>query len=226
MSSPLFSHALLVEDEPAFARVLLHALHEMNIPVRHAADLREARKILKSQTVDLILLDRNLPDGDGLSLLSQLPSARPAVLVLSARGELDDRVTGLNQGADDYLPKPFRLEEFEARLKAIARRVRPIPETPQPLWTIDLDRSRVFGPRGWQELTPLELKFFRILSENADKIVPRRKLLTEVWGMSLLTRTRSVDQFLARLRKYFELHPEDPQHFLTYRGQGYLFKRG
>lgn len=228
-NTPLFNQALLVEDEAAFARVLIQALSELNVPVHHVTTLREAKRYLNTKAVDLLLLDRGLPDGEGLRLLSTLRSPLPAVLVLSARGELADRIEGLNLGADDYLPKPFRLEELEARLRAIARRVPPAAAAPEtqtnePLWSVDRDRSRVLGPRGWQELTPLELKFFSVLAQNSGKIVPRERLLTEVWGMSLLTRTRSLDQFLARLRKYFENVPEEPVHFLTYRGRGYLFK--
>ncbi len=146
---------------------------------------------------------------------------------------MQDRVTGLTAGADDYLPKPFSWQELEARIRVLARRREGFsisqagganPEiTKNPLWLLDEGRLRVFGPRGWVMLTPLEFKLAARLIRAGGEIVTRDDLLKNVWGFTLLPKTRTVDHFLGRLRKLFEANPEQPRHFLTVRGAGYRF---
>jgi DNA-binding response OmpR family regulator len=122
---PLFSKALLVEDETALAEALKIALSRLKIPeVLHATTISTARALLDQNPTDLLILDRNLPDGDGLSLCTALREEgyQGSILCLTAKGELDDRIAGLNSGADDYLPKPFHWEELAARVRALSRR--------------------------------------------------------------------------------------------------------
>ena len=239
----LFSSALLVEDEPNLAIALEIALKKLLIPTQRAMTLKTARDFLDRKGIehfDFVLLDRNLPDGDGLSLCTSLRQQgyRGCILILTAIGQLEARVTGLNEGADDYLAKPFAWNEFEARVRALARRqtYAPLPSSnpvaaggartePSPLgWAVDINRLRVQGPRGWVELTPLEFKLASRLIEARGTIVTRDSLLKDVWGFTLLPKTRTVDHFLGRLRKHFEKNPEDPKHFLTVRGAGYRFE--
>jgi DNA-binding response OmpR family regulator len=229
-ATDLFRAALLVEDEPHLAGTLKIALRKLKIPTRHATTLEAARGLLKSAPADFLLLDRALPDGDGLELCRELRRAghQGAILMLTAQGQTEDRVAGLNAGADDYLPKPFSWEELEARVRALARRRAGFggnePPEQESLWRLDPDRLRVRGPAGWVELTPLEFKLASKLILAQGAIVTRDELLTDVWGFTQLPKTRTVDHILGRLRKRFEANPEQPDHFLTVRGAGYRFK--
>jgi DNA-binding response OmpR family regulator len=238
----LFDSALLVEDEPRLADTLKIALRKLEIPARHATTLAAAREQLRAAPVELVLLDRALPDGDGLALCEELRARgyAGAILMLTAQGQVEARVQGLDAGADDYLAKPFSWSELEARIRALARRNRrPAPmagaatdagapvatdaRAQPPLWTLEPERLRILGPPGWVELTPLEFKLASRLIRASGAIVTRDELLKDVWGFTLLPKTRTVDHFLGRLRKHFERNPEEPDHFLTVRGAGYRF---
>lgn len=239
MSALSFSRVLLVEDEPQLAQALGVALSKLGLRATRAATLEKARAALAVEFPELVLLDRMLPDGDGIQLLHEIAQARsarlegddPMVLILSAQDSTQDRVDGLNAGADDYLPKPFSFQELEARIHALSRRrARTSIESHAidsiaRVWRLDPSNLRVTGPSGAKTLTPLEFKFIQKLVESEGQIVSREALLKEVWGFSLLPRTRTVDQFLARMRRYFEIDAEKPRHFLTHRGAGYVFKR-
>jgi DNA-binding response OmpR family regulator len=229
----LFSYALLVEDERNLGVALEIALRKLGIRSDHAQTLTQAREFLENPQYlyDLIVLDRNLPDGDGLSLCAWLRNEgySGTILILTAAGDTEDRILGLNEGADDYLPKPFSWEELEARVRALSRRRAPLTGkpgkmTPPVRWQIDEARLRIHGPNGWIELTPLEFKLAIKLIEAKGTIVSRDDLLKDVWGFTLLPKTRTVDHFLGRLRKHFEKNPEEPKHFLTVRGAGYRFE--
>jgi two-component system, OmpR family, alkaline phosphatase synthesis response regulator PhoP len=221
-----FATALLVEDEPQLASSLEIALAKLQIKTRCASSISEAKKILSKFLPDFILLDRMLPDGDGLDICSWLRARNftGIILVLTASGHIHDRVIGLNSGADDYLAKPFSWEELEARIGALARRGKSPPSSGQTqLWLLDEPSLRIFGKKGWVELTPLEFKLAANLITHPGIIISRDQLLNKVWGFQLLPKTRTVDHFLGRLRKYFEQDPNLPQHFLTIRGAGYKF---
>jgi two-component system alkaline phosphatase synthesis response regulator PhoP len=244
--SPLFSSALLVEDEPNLMTALQISLGKLEIPTVYATTIAEARVWIEKIQPEFILLDRSLPDGDGLDLCASLRAQnyRGTILILTALSEIEDRVKGLNYGADDYLPKPFSWPELEARIRALARRKTSFnstaadqslgsssvpehattPEPPSSLWDTDEKTLRILGPKGWVELTPLEFKLACNLIQKKGTIISRNGLLQEVWGFTLLPKTRTVDHFLGRLRKYFEQNSEDPQHFLTIRGAGYKFQ--
>jgi DNA-binding response OmpR family regulator len=231
---PLFSTALLVEDDRNLSFAISAAMKKLGIPTTTASTLAKAREEFERLAPELLLLDRRLPDGEGLTLCAELrrKGFQGMILVLSAAGEMPDRVKGLETGADDYLPKPFAWQEFHARLGALARRQVPEPVVESDnsgakngLWKIDEKRLRIRGPMGWVELTPLEFKLAQHLIRAEGSIVSREELLKDVWGFSLLPKTRTVDLFLSRLRKLFEEDPENPTHFLTVRGAGYRFER-
>ena len=223
--SVFFSTALLIEDEVNLNIALKIALRKLGITSQSASTLREATALLQQTKPELILLDRCLPDGDGLELCSQLRAEgySGTILILTASGNVEDRVHGLNAGADDYLPKPFSWEELDARIKALSRR-KITYTTRLNTWTIDESKLAILGPKGWIQLTPLEFKLASQLLQKPRKIISRNELLKEVWGFTLLPKTRTVDHFMGRLRKYFETNPEDPHYFLTIRGAGYLFQ--
>ncbi len=225
-----FRSVLLVEDETALAQTLKIALSRLQIPeIRHSTTLKEARSLFTKSRPDLLILDRNLPDGDGLDLCRKLRAEKydGTILCLTAKGEMEDRVAGLDSGADDYLAKPFHWEELAARIRALGRRRETKPAPPPAevveLWKTEPDRLRIHGPKGWVELTPLEFKLATHLITAAGSIVSREELLKEVWGFRFLPKTRTTDYFLGRLRKYFELDPDAPKHFVTVRGAGYRF---
>jgi len=230
--------ALLVEDEEALASAILIALKQTDLsPVVHVTTLKAAESAIQKNVFDIILLDRNLPDGEGteiIPVLNRLPlSVRPMVLVLSARGTTQDKVEGLDLGADDYLSKPFTLEELTARIKAMLRRLATSktaiqssePTNPPLDWSLDANSRKVFSPtRGWIALTPIEFKLASHLILNAGKVLTREELLKNVWGFRFLAKTRTVDFFLGKLRRQFEDNPIQPKHFLTLRGAGYKFE--
>jgi two-component system alkaline phosphatase synthesis response regulator PhoP len=226
-----FPNALLVEDELNLATTLKVALAKIGINVEHVTTISAANESLKKFSPSLIVLDRTLPDGDGLTLCKAIrPTYQGMVLMLTARGDVNDRVSGLNAGADDYLPKPFSWAELEARISALYRRRSPVETSSAKAvgWEIDSNRLRILRPSKtgdtWVTLTPLEFKLASHLIGAKGAIVTREDLLKDVWGFTLLPKTRTVDHFLGRLRKYFEENPEDPRHFLTVRGAGYRFE--
>jgi DNA-binding response OmpR family regulator len=231
MTEAPFRSPLLVEDEANLAIALKIALKKLGMPARHATTIQGARAEIAAQAPDFILLDRNLPDGDGLDLCRDLRESGYAgvILMLTAIGETQEKVRGLDAGADDYLPKPFSWAELEARVRALARR-RPAAEAPlaasalPETWHLDDSRLRIRGPHGWTELTPLEYKLASKLIGGRGSILSRDELLKDVWGFTLLPKTRTVDHFMGRLRKHFETNPEKPVHFLTVRGAGYRFE--
>lgn len=221
-----FHDVLLVEDEVALAEAMKIALKQLPIAkLSHAMTLKQARTHFDERTTDLVILDRNLPDGDGLSFCQEIRERgfAGAVLFLTARGNIDERVSGLNAGADDYLPKPFSWDELSARLLALRRRIKTPVLPSRAEWEIDRERLKIRGPRGWVTLTPLEFKLALHLVNAKGAIVSRDELLREVWGFRFLPKTRTVDYFMGRLRKQLEVDPDHPRHFLTVRGAGYRF---
>ena len=229
-----FQRCLMLEDELNLATTLKVALHQLRIDVVHVTTIQEAIVALNNKDlfVDFLLLDRMLPDGDGIEVLAHARkcSFKGAAMVLSAKGETDERVEGLRAGADDYLAKPFSWEELAARIQALARRHASGNWKPKSeqlgnvLWARDPSRLEVAGPKGRVELTALEYKLMEHFVQSQGEIIERDTLLRNVWGFKLLPRTRTVDYFLGRLRKHFEENPKEPRHFLTVRGSGYRFE--
>ncbi len=218
---------LLVEDEEALADTILLSLKKLGYVCHHAKTLKEGREQLKSHRFSILILDRNLPDGEGTRLLKDPNRGDAMSLILSAKASVAERVEGLNYGADDYLPKPFSYPELSARLKALERRMpassSQADSTNGRLWVSDESTLSLTTPRGKIELTPLEFKFITYLIARQNTIVSKNRLLQEVWGFTLLPKTRTVDYVITNLRKRIEDEPENPKYLLTVRGAGVKF---
>ncbi len=223
---------LLVEDEPHIAQGIIYNLQAEDYLVTHVESGEAALEHLQNHTCALIILDLMLPGIDGLEVCRQIREQgnQIAILMLTARGEEDDRIAGLSEGADDYLPKPFNLKEFLLRVSSLLRRSNWQPTIKKQLCfgrnCIDLENHLAETANGQLQLTELEIKMLQQFINNEGKLITRGELLQSVWGMQPDTETRTLDNFIVRLRKYFEIDPTKPQHFLTIRGRGYRFDSG
>ena len=219
---------LLVEDEPRLGDTIRLSLQKMGQECDWVTTLREARTRLSTDAYGLVILDRNLPDGEGTLLLRHPNRGKVRVLILSSKSGVDERVEGLKRGADDYLPKPFSFKELEARVQALQRRQSIGMDDEgggaRALWSLSEESHTILSPAGEVLLTPLEFKFMRYLLERKGVIVSKDRLLKDVWGFGFLPKTRTVDYILNQLRKRLELDPESPKHLLTVRGAGVRFE--
>ena len=214
---------LVIEDDAVLARVLRDNLAFEGYLVEHAADGGRAVLLTRSTGPDLILLDIMLPDCDGFELFEVLRQTGPTpIIVLTARGQKSDKLRGLNLGADDYVTKPFDLEELLARIQAVLRRALP-PSTGLVLGDVWVDFATRSARRGAHEihLTDRELEILKYLADRRSRIVHRTELLRGVWGYPEEPLTRSVDHAIARLRKKIEKDPRHPVYVLTVHGDGY-----
>jgi two-component system alkaline phosphatase synthesis response regulator PhoP len=231
---------LVVEDESHLAEGLKLNLTLEGYEVRIAADGISALQSWKEWQPDLIVLDIMLPQIDGLSVLRniRLEDERVPILILSAKGDSEHRVKGFTYGVDDYLAKPFNLDEFLLRVKRLLTRVSWSRvaadsngnETASPLRIyrfgvnrIDFETLNAYGPRGRIALTEQEAKLLKLFVANRGKPLSRRELLEIGWGYSRGTTTRTVDNFIVRFRKYFEADPKKPVFFRSLRSVGYVF---
>jgi len=230
-------HILVVEDEEHLAFGIKYNLEAEGYEVTTAGDGPTALKLLEDaeNPVDLVILDLMLPGMSGYAVceaLRQKGNSVP-VLILSARTLVEDRVRGYDVGADQYLQKPFELEELLSMSRnLLARRpVRTMSNQPKEINAVyDFGRAHVnfdtFEVTVADEpirLTHTEMKLLRYFVENEGSVVTRPELLEHVWGMSHMPTTRTVDNFIVNLRKYFEEDPAKPKHFLSVRGTGYRF---
>ncbi|HZO23766.1 MAG TPA: response regulator transcription factor [Steroidobacteraceae bacterium] len=236
MSTPAAQNRILVvEDDPHLAAGVAENLRAEGYDVVALGDGKPALEWLQAQQCSLIVLDVMLPEMDGFTLcrtLREQGNSTP-VLFLTARGDPADRVRGLEAGGDDYLAKPFHLEEFLLRVRAILRRwdwYRSTSSTPAGAVLQFAGNEvdfRAFRARSWngvaQELTEKEAMILKVLAERPGEIVSREDLLERVWGYDVFPSTRTVDNFILRLRKRFERDPANPRHFLTVWGVGYRF---
>jgi len=237
MSEPIY-HVLVVEDDPHLAAGVVENLRAEGYQVDSVGDGRKAVEWFESHSCDLIILDVMLPGMDGFAVCSTLRErgTTTPVLFLTARGEAVDRVRGLEAGGDDYLTKPFHLQEFLLRVRAILRRwdwYRASVRTQGSEVLIFAGNEvdfRAFRGRSWdgevQELTEKEAMILKVLAERPGEIVSREDLLEKVWGYDVFPSTRTVDNFILKLRKRFERDPANPVHFLTVWGVGYRFLSG
>jgi DNA-binding response OmpR family regulator len=215
---------LIVEDDRAIARVLRDNLAYDGFSVECAWDGEEALAKAREFPVDLVLLDLMLPGLDGFAVcrvLTQGP-ARTPVIILTARSEQEDKVRGLELGADDYVTKPFALEELLARVHAVLRRTQPLLHR-LVLGDTLIDFGLFHASRGGVDLgmTHREFELLRYLAERAGKVVSREELLRGVWGYRDMPFTRTVDNFVARLRRKIEPDPHHPRFLRTAHGGGY-----
>ena len=229
---------LVVEDDPHLAAGVVENLRAEGLHVDTVNDGNKAVDWFDSASADLIILDVMLPGLDGFSVCSTLRArgTTTPVLFLTARGDPADRIRGLEAGGDDYLAKPFHLQEFLLRVRAILKRwdwyrASLSSEAATVLRFADNEVDfRTFHGRAWngeeQELTEKEALILKVLSEKPGAIVSREDLLEKVWGYDVFPSTRTVDNFILRLRKRFERDPASPKHFLTVWGVGYRFLMG
>ena len=222
---------LVVEDEPQMRRFLRAALTARPFRLVEAATAAEAMIVATSHNPEIILLDLGLPDGDGIDLTRRLRtwSAVP-VIVISARGREADKVEALDAGADDYLTKPFGLDELLARMRAALRRAREAKVPPAspvlsvgPL-SIDLDRREVRHGAEELRLTPIEFRLLAYLARNAGRVVTHAQILREVWGGAGAAEPHHVRVHMAELRKKIEADPARPRLLLTELGVGYRLR--
>jgi two-component system, OmpR family, response regulator len=219
---------LLIEDDPQLAAYLLKALREIGAVVDHAPDGREGLFVAASGTYDGIILDRLLPKLDGLAILRTLRASgnQTPVLILSALGEVDDRVTGLRAGGDDYLVKPFAFSELHARLEALTRRGQgEVAETRLRVADLELDLlSREVARAGIPiALQPREFRLLEYLMRHAGQVVTRTMLLEHVWDYHFDPQTNVIDVHVSRLRAKID-KGFDPPLLHTVRGAGYLLR--
>lgn len=218
---------LVIEDELAMRTALVDTLLAHGHQVSAAADGAEGLRIARGQPHDLILLDVMMPQLDGLSVCAALrrDGCQTPVLMLTARGRVEDRVSGLDAGADDYLVKPFSTRELLARVRALLRRVERRGVEPETLHIGDVrvDFTTQSATRDGQPLAlgTKELLMLRLLAREAGRVVTREQFLDAVWGVNTYPTPRTVDNFISALRAKIEPDPKHPRHLLTAHGQGY-----
>ncbi|MEV6972872.1 response regulator [Kitasatospora sp. NPDC093806] len=226
------SEILVVDDEPALLRTLRINLSARQYAVRTAATGGEALDRAAHTAPDAVLLDLGLPDLDGMEVIRGLRSRSAVpIIVLSGRSGAADKVTALDAGADDYLTKPFLMEELLARLRAVLRRPPTGPPTgpppPPPVigdHTVDLVATTVTGPDGPVRLTPTEWRILALLLAHPGRLVPGRQILREVWGPAQEQRGNYLRVYLAGLRRKLERDPARPRHLITEPGIGYRYE--
>jgi two-component system KDP operon response regulator KdpE len=227
-SAPL---VLLIEDEPQMRRFLRTALESNDYRLVEAGTAREGLAHAAARNPDVILLDLGLPDRDGLEVARELRewSGTP-IIVISARGQEADKVKALDLGADDYLTKPFGVEELLARIRVSLRHAaRPPGAVPEPIFEsgelrVDLPNRRVWHADKEVHLTPTEYKLLVTLVRHAGKVLTHRMLLKEVWGPNYVNQAHYVRVYLAQLRQKIEADPARPRLLLTEPGVGYRLK--
>ncbi|MCC7375485.1 MAG: response regulator transcription factor [Verrucomicrobiales bacterium] len=221
------SRILVIEDEPAMRHALEDALTSVGYRVITAADGALGLERARSEQPDLILLDVMLPKLDGFSLAAELRRLKSTVpiLLLTAKGGVEDRVTGLDAGADDYLAKPFHPQELLARVRALLRRRErggaPVERLQLGKMEIDFARQTAVHDGKPLHLTPKEFSMLRLLAEARGAVITREQFLDLVWGYGAFPTTRTVDTHIAALRSKIEPDPAAPQFLVTVHGAGY-----
>jgi DNA-binding response OmpR family regulator len=220
---------LLVEDEPGLVRTLTDRLTVEGYGLRATGDGRQATELIVGRGFDLVLLDVMLPGADGFSVLREIRKrgVTTPVIMLTARGQVEEKVMALQAGADDYLTKPFRHTELLARMEAVLRRSRGAALTPGEEmvrfgdWTLDLEREELRGHDGVVRLSRTEYELLAHLVRRRGQPVARKELLKEVWRYAPDTSSRTVDQHIAQLRRKLD---GAARHVVTVHGRGYAFR--
>ncbi|MFF4171672.1 response regulator [Streptomyces sp. NPDC001744] len=227
------TRVLVVDDEPQIVRALVINLKARKYEVDSAPDGATALRLAADRHPDVVVLDLGLPDRDGVDVIRKLRGrTRVPILVLSARQTSDEKVEALDAGADDYVTKPFGMDELLARLRAAVRRAEPVGGTgegPSVVeaegFTVDLAAKKVHRDGRDVRLTPTEWHLLEVLVRNAGRLVGQKQLLQEVWGPSYGTETNYLRVYMAQLRRKLESDPSHPRHFVTEPGMGYRFER-
>jgi two-component system KDP operon response regulator KdpE len=229
-AAPARRRILVVDDEPRMIRFIRLNLEHDGFDVVEATSGTQALAALRDRLPDLVLLDVMMPDMDGFETLRLLREISTVpVIMLTAKGEEDDRVHGLELGADDYITKPFSPRELVSRVRAVLRRTEtPSPAAHEPLrvddrLTIDFDRREVWVDGRQVKLRPTEYRLLYHLVQNAGWVVPHDQLLAKVWGYEYREETHYLRLYINYLRQKLELDPAHPQYILTERGVGYRF---
>jgi len=220
---------LVIDDEPQILRALRINLSVRGYEVGTAATGADALRMAADHRPDVVILDLGLPDMSGIEVLAGLRGWLTApVIVLSARTDSVEKVEALDAGADDYVTKPFGMDEFLARLRAAVRRGASAAETDIPVietdsFTVDLAAKTVRRNGGVVHLTPTEWGMLEMLVRHRGKLVSREELLKEVWGPAYAKETHYLRVYLAQLRRKLEDDPSHPRHLITEAGMGYRF---
>ena len=222
------STVLVVDDDPALVRALTINLRARGYEVHAAATGAAALRLAAEHPPQAVVLDLGLPDLDGSEVIAGLRGWTDVpILVLSAREQAREKVAALDAGADDYVVKPFGMEELLARLRAAIRRGSPAPARPTIVtdaFTVDLSAGRVLRDGSDVRLTPTEWHLLEVLARTPGRVVEHERLLTEVWGPAYRDQTNYLRVYLATLRRKLEPDAANPRHLLTAPGRGYLFE--
>ncbi|MFI9470890.1 response regulator [Streptomyces sp. NPDC052492] len=222
---------LVVEDDPQLARALVINLQARHYDVDTAPDGATALRLASARPPDVVLLDLGLPDMDGVDVIRGLRGwTRAPILVLSARQSSGEKVSALDAGADDYITKPFGMDELLARLRAAVRRAEDLPLAQETSlvetadFVIDLLAKKVVRGERDVRLTPTEWHLLEILVTHPRRLVTQQHLLHEVWGISRHDRTNYLRVYMAQLRRKLEKDPSHPRYLITEPGMGYRFE--
>ncbi|MEV5981591.1 response regulator [Streptomyces sp. NPDC052114] len=225
------TRVLVVEDDAQLVRALVINLQARKYGVDAAPDGATALRLAAARQPDVILLDLGLPDMDGIDVLKALRGwTRVPVLVLTARRASDEKVAALDAGADDYITKPFSMDELLARLRAAVRRTEAAPAAHESVvvttdeFTVDLVAKRVTRAGRDVRLTPTEWQLLEILICHPGRLITQRRLLLDVWGPSHGTKTNYLRVYMAQLRRKLEADPSHPRYLITEPGMGYRFE--
>lgn len=225
---------LVVEDDPAITNLIRTTLDTQEYQYHTAKNGAEALLDAVSYNPDVIILDLGLPDMDGVEIIHKVRGwSMVPIIVVSARSEDQDKVEALDAGADDYLTKPFSIDELLARLRVALRRSRAeegAAQTQSSIYrnggiVIDYAAGCVYMEGNEVHLTPIEYKLLCVLAKNTGKVLTHNYILKEVWGSVLASDTPSLRVFMATLRKKIEKNPSDPQYIQTHIGVGYRMIR-
>ncbi len=222
---------LAIEDEPQMRKFLRASLAAEGYRVVEAGTAAEGLGLARSNNPDLVLLDLGLPDADGMEVTKSLREwSSVPIIVISARGQEDDKIKALDAGADDYLTKPFGIGELMARIRvALRNKERGAASRSDPViavgdLVVDLDKRVVRAHGSEVHLTPHEYKLLSILMKNAGKVLTHRQLLEDVWGRSYSSQTHYLRVYMTRLRHKLERDPARPRYLVTEPGIGYRLK--
>jgi two-component system, OmpR family, KDP operon response regulator KdpE len=223
------TRVLVIDDEPSILRALKINLSARKYDVSTAADGASGLAAVARDHPDVLILDLGLPDMDGTEVISGVRGwTSIPIIVLSVWGQESQKVAALDAGADDYVTKPFGMDELLARLRAAVRRASPAPDEPvvkTDHFTVDLAAKRVIrGEGGDARLTPTEWQLLEVLVRNRGRLVTQRQLLQEVWGPAYETESNYLRVYIAQLRRKLEPEASRPRYFLTEPGMGYRFQ--